>query len=103
MPPVSKSYEQPSSDSLANILSDSIDFRLRNTADALAQVEPLAPDFEAIAGSVFSLADEGAIINVLRLYNENTSVWSLKICAIILNPSQERKSDELGVYVKRVN
>jgi len=76
------------SDSLSEIVSDSIDFRLRNTADALQQVHPLVPDYEAVAESIFSLADESAIINVLRLYNENASIWTLKLCAILLNPTQ---------------
>lgn len=79
------------SDSLSEIVSDSIDFRLRNTADALQQVHPLVPDYEAVAESIFSLADESAIINVLRLYNENASIWTLKLCAILLNPTQGHK------------
>ena len=124
-PTVSKSYDAQVTPSLGNILADSIDFRLRNTADSLAQVVPLLPDFEgkfltifssrnyrglkgthallisiqnyvkAVAESIFSLADESAIANVLRLYNENTSIWSLKICATVLNPHQDSEC-ELG-------
>ena len=45
-PAVSKSYDTQVTPSLGNILADSIDFRLKNTADALAQVAPLLPDFE---------------------------------------------------------
>lgn len=106
-PPIRQMAALPktsSGDSLSQIVSDSIDFRLRNTADALQQVNPLLPDYEAVAESIFSLADEGAIINVLRLYNENASIWTLKLCTILLNPTQgqyrSRKSISLNLWTQ---
>ena len=91
--PVSQSHASPMSHHsstalLQNLINDSIDFKLKNRTQALEAISDSYPDFDAIVSNSFSLADEGAIIDILKLINRNITVWSLGMVATILNPNQ---------------